>query len=61
MIEPTSTQEFEKRYGSLESQEKGSYIVMSPDEEADEIEDQENPVEGDDLDPIVTGDTEQLI
>ncbi len=62
---PDTTQEFEDRYGRLEDQPQGSYIVgWSVEDEADWIEDKENEVElpkdiyGDEYDSIVIGEEE---
>lgn len=41
MLYPTTTEEFESKYGPLDSQPVGSYIVKSADKEADEVEDKE--------------------
>lgn len=65
MIYPTTTEEFESRYGKLEDQPVGSYIVgWSVEDEADWIEEHENEVElpkdiyGDEYDSIVIGEEE---
>lgn len=67
MLYPTTTEEFESKYGSLDSQPVGSYIVgWSYSEEADAIEDAEidaqielpEDIYGDEYDGIVTGEEE---
>ena len=62
---PDTTQEFEDRYGRLEDQPVGSYIVgWSVEDEADWIEEKENEIElpkdiyGDEYDGIVIGEEE---
>lgn len=62
---PDTTQEFEDRYGRLEDQPQGSYIVgWSVEDEADWIEEKENEIElpkdiyGDEYDSIVIGEEE---
>lgn len=62
---PDTTQEFEDRYGRLEYQPVGSYIVgWSVEDEADWIEEKENEIElpkdiyGDEYDSVVIGEEE---
>lgn len=67
MLYPDTTQEFEERYGRLEDQPQGSYIVgWSVEDEADWIEDKEiesedispDDIWGDEYDSIVIGEEE---
>lgn len=65
MLYPDTTQEFEERYGRLEDQPQGSYIVgWSVEDEADWIEEHDNEIElpkdiyGDEYDGIVIGEEE---
>lgn len=50
-----STQEYEMCVGKVETPEERA------DREAQEILDMENPLDGDGLDPIVLGETEELV